>query len=63
MCHGTEVRNMTKQELLQFLEPFSDEIEIAVVEETNQFAFDLEYKPTGFGLKGDEAAVVLRVGT
>ena len=54
---------MTKQELLQFLEPFSDEIEIAVVEETNQFAFDLEYKPTGFGLKGDEAAVVLRVGT
>lgn len=54
---------MTKLELLKFLEPFTDEIEIVVGEEQQRYDCQPQYEPTGHGVAGDCAAVVLHVDT
>ena len=51
---------MTKYELLRFLQPFADEVEIIVRKEGQPMTFRLDYDPTG-SFDHDAAAIVIKV--
>jgi len=57
---------MNKADLIEFLEPFSDDIEIEVSivggdGRLDEFEFTPEYKSHGFGVDPDSATILFKV--